>query len=257
MSSLWSTFIRGHQVEMVETYLVFFAVGVSYFFPRLGSARFAQWERGFARFALRRRLAVILTGAAALAARAIVLPILPVPVPSIHDEFEDLLMGDTFAHFRLTNPAHPMAAHLETFHVLQHPTYTGIIPPMQGLVLAAGKLIGGHPFVGVWLSIGLMCGAVCWMLQGWLPPKWALLGGALVVMRFAVFNYWSDSYWGGAIAATGGALVLGAFPRIKKRLAAVRCSCHGIGTRDPRKRPPVRRLCAQPSGCRWPPHLDG
>ena len=141
MSFFLSTFIRGHQVEVVETYLVFFAVGISYFFPRLGSTRFARWERGLARIALRRRLAVILTGAGALAARAIVLPILPVPVPSIHDEFEDLLMGDTFAHFRLTNPAHPMAAHLETFHVLQLPTYTGIIPPMQGLLLAAGKII--------------------------------------------------------------------------------------------------------------------
>jgi hypothetical protein len=217
MSSLISTFFRGHQVETVETYLVFFAIALSYLFPRFASARFGQWERGFARLALRRRLAVILTGVVALAARAIVLPILPVPLPSIHDEFEYLLMGDTFAHFRLTNPAHPMGAHLETFHVLQQPTYTGIVPPMQGLVLGVGKLIGGHPFIGVWLSIGLMCGAVCWMLQGWLPPKWALLGGALVVVRFAVFSYWSDSYWGGAIAATAGAVVLGAFPRIKKR----------------------------------------
>jgi hypothetical protein len=229
MSSLLSTFIRGHQVEIVETYLVFFTLGVSYFFPRLGSTRFAQWERSFARLALRRRLVVILTGAVALAARAIVLPILRVPVPSIHDEFEYLLMADTFAHFRLTNPAHPMAAHLETFHVLQQPTYTGIVPPMQGLVLAAGELIGGHPFVGVWLSIGLMCGAVCWMLQAWLPPRWALLGGGLVVMRFAVFSYWSDSYWGGAIAATAGALVLGAFPRIKKRLRLFDVLALGVG----------------------------
>ncbi|MBZ5642797.1 MAG: hypothetical protein LAO19_08570 [Acidobacteriia bacterium] len=229
MPPLLSTFIRGHQVEIVETYLVFFVVAMSYFFPRLGSARFAGLERGIARFAQRRRLVVILTGVAALAARAIVLPILPVPVPSIHDEFEYLLMGDTFAHFRLTNPAHPMGAHLETFHVLQQPTYTGIVPPMQGLLLAAGKLIGGHPFAGVWLSVGLMCAAVCWMLQGWLPPKWALVGSALVVMRFAVFSYWSDSYWGGAIAAAAGALVLGAFPRIKRRLRLFDVLAMGAG----------------------------
>jgi len=229
MPSFLSTFIRGHQIEIVETYLVFFAVAVSYFFPRLGSARFAQWEQAIARFALRRRLVVILTGMAALVARAIVLPILPVPVPSIHDEFEYLLMGDTFAHFRLTNPAHPMGAHLETFHVLQQPTYTGIVPPMQGLLLAAGKLIGGHPFVGVWLSVGLMCSAICWMLQGWLPPRWALLGGALVVMRFAVFSYWADTYWGGPIAAAAGALVLGAFPRITKRLRLFDVLTMGVG----------------------------
>jgi len=209
-------FFLTYRVEALEAYLVLFAIGLSFIFPRFASKWFAKREAALAGFARHRTLAVVTVGLLALAARLAVLPILPIPVPSIHDEFENLLMADTFSHFRLTNPPHPMRIHLETFHILQEPSYTGIVPPAQGMLLAAGRRIGGHPFVGVWLSVGMMCAAICWMLQAWLPPPWAFLGGCLAVIRFAVFSYWSDSYWGGALAAAAGAVVLGALPRIWK-----------------------------------------
>ena len=79
-------------------------------------------------------------------------------------------------------------------------------------MLALGQVIGGLPSWG--------CGSVpashvlrCWMLLAWLPARWAALGGVLVALPPGMLLAWSQSYWGGTVAALGGALLLGAWRR--------------------------------------------
>ena len=170
----------------------------------------------FHQLARRKTLAVVAVVLACLLARAALIPILKVPAPKDHDEFSYLLAADTFAHGRLTNPTHPMWMHFETMHVNFLPTYMSMYPPGQGFVLTAGQLLG-HPWIGVWLSTALACGLIVWMLQAWVPPKWALLGGVLAILQFGLLSYWANSYYCTSLPAIGGALALGAFGRLKRR----------------------------------------
>lgn len=137
------------------------------------------------------------------------------PEPSIHDEFAYLLGADLLAHGRVAAAPHPHWKFFETFHVISRPVYAPKYPPGQAAFLSIGQILFHDPFHGVLISVALFAAAVCWMLQAYVKPVWGLLGGICTALYFGAGNYWTESYWGGAVAGIGAALLIGAFGRVK------------------------------------------
>jgi len=149
----------------------------------------------------------------ALLSSAAIGNLIPAHTPGVHDEFSYLLAGQTFAQFRLTNPTPPLWEFFESHHVLMVPTMMSKYPPGQGLALAVGYWLGA-PIYGVWLAGALWATSFTWLLRGFFAARWALLGGTLAIAQFGLTHYWAQTFWGGALAAAGGALVFGAARRL-------------------------------------------
>jgi hypothetical protein len=176
-----------------------------------------QWIQPYAhKLAGKTGWCMLLLAALPIVLRLALLPQHPVPSPGVYDEFSHILAADTLRHFRLANPPHPLSQFFETFFVLQEPTYSSIYPIGQGLVLALGWMLFGHPWAGVVVSTALFCALCYWMLRAWTAPVWALVGGMLTVIEFGPLNQWINSYWGGAVPAMAGCLVFGALPRLRQ-----------------------------------------
>jgi hypothetical protein len=169
----------------------------------------------------RKILVMLLISITPAAIRVAFLPVIPYPIPFIADEMSHLLIADTVANGRLTNPPHAFSDHFEATYVVQKRVYGSIYPPFHGFTMGLAQALGLHPWFGVLGGMVLLIFSICWMLDAWLPPRWVIAGALIAWMRL---GFWLFNYWGGALAATGGALVAGALRRMWDRPRPV----HGV-----------------------------
>ena len=212
----YSMLLSSHRLLRLLDILTLLMIAAAISRPLMANQWYRKLEEFAHRIVERPRIALLVAGVFPLIVRAMMLPWYPPPQPQIHDEFSYLLQGDTFAHGRIANPTPPFWQHFESEYVLLQPAYASQYQPAQGLVLAAGQLIFGHPWFGVWISIGIMCATLAWALRYALPPGWALFGAMAAALQFGIFGLWMNSYFGGAVAASAGAIVMASIVRMRR-----------------------------------------
>lgn len=169
--------------------------------------------RALGRIGRRRRVCVAAIFVFTIAFRLALGVVLPHPQPASHDEFAYLLGADLFAHGEIAGAPHLLWKFFESVQVISWPVHVPKYPPGQSAFLALGEILG-DPFYGVLFSVALFAAAICWMLQAFVAPAWALLGGICAALYFGAGHYWTEMFWGGAVAGLGAALLIGSFGRL-------------------------------------------
>ncbi len=223
----WSSSTYFSQIiELIFTLIILL---IGWTAPTKGADGFQWVESQITRLSRNSIAAAITIFTGIIVARVLLLPFIPVPKPSVHDEFSYLLAAQTFAAGRLTNLPPAFREHFESIHILLTPSYTSMYPPAQGLCLAAGLRLFGVPWIGVLLSVALLCTATFWTLRAWFSTSWAFAGTLLAVARWGLTSYWMNSYWGGAVPALGGALLLGGTARLLPKARPLPAVAAGLG----------------------------
>lgn len=212
--------------ELVSTVLLLIAAAEG---SKRNSLAFTRVEWALRWIAAQPRLPLVAAFLLPIAVRTCLLPIWPLRSPAVHDEFSHLLLADTFAHGRLTNPTPPHWVHFETFHEIQTPTYCSIRPPGPALPLALAEVLTGQPWLGVLFGVGVMCATIAWMLQQYVSRTWALVGGVLSGIQYGIVSSWMNSYWGGTVAAVAGAIIFAETERLRFRRTVTDMVLFGSG----------------------------
>ena len=206
--------IELRQVELLSLGL---AIALLFVAPPPARRMHASLLRWLGRLGARPVLVAVVLGLGVVLVAAIHAHFVHWPEPSVHDEFAYILGAETFAGGELARPTPAHWEHFESFHILLTPSYAPKYPPGHSLVLAGALSVFGEVRYGLWLEAGALVASITWMLFAFVPARFAVLGGIACALQLALFGSWSMTFYGGSLAAIGGALMLGAAPRVSQR----------------------------------------
>ncbi len=189
---------------------------------------FAKFEYFVSIIAGRPYLSAALIAGLAACARLALSPFLGTPQPIIADEMSLMLQAQTYFDGRLANHV-SLSPDFESVFVLLSPTYASMYPVLRSFPLLAGYSLGIGAWGGVLLSMVALTVAVYWMVREWINARYAFVAALIVIIRYGLFSFWVNSYWGGAFTALGGVLLLGGFKAVKSRPSLLNGAVVGLG----------------------------
>src|SRR5271170_194276 len=177
---------------------------------------FAKFEDLIGKIADRHYLSAALIAGVAACARLSLSPFIGTPQPTIPDEFSLMLQAKTYLTGHLANHVN-LLPDFESVYVLLSPTYASMYPVLRSFPLFVGYCLGIGAWGGVLLSMVALTVAVYWMVREWVNPRYAFIAALIVILRYGLFSFWVNSYWGAAFTALGGVLLLGGFKAVRSR----------------------------------------
>jgi uncharacterized membrane protein (UPF0136 family) len=117
----------------------------------------------------------------------------------------------------------------ESVYVILSPTYASMYPVLRSLPVFLGLCLRIGAWGGILLSMVALTVAVYWMIREWINSKYAVIAAFIVIIRFGLFSFWVNSYWGGAFTALGGVLLAGGYKAVRSRPSLLNGAAVGLG----------------------------
>ena len=191
-------------------------------------APFPRFEELVSEIADRPYLSAAAVAGAALCARLALSPFLETPQPIVADEISLMLQAKTYLGGHLANHV-KLLPDFESVYVILSPTYASMYPVLRSLPVFLGLCLRIGAWGGILLSMVALIVAIYWMVREWVNSKYAIVAALIVIIRFGLFSFWVNSYWGGAFTALGGVLLAGGYKAVRSRPSLLNGAAVGLG----------------------------